>query len=116
MIMSKEEILKSFEEARQPVKQVQILADMNACKASEIVKILKEMGVDGRRLPRTFEKPLRNANTGVLAAMMEEARKLEARAADVDRMIEELEKEKPILAKKMEAVAAAIELMKGVYQ
>lgn len=51
-MMTREEILLSFTEAKNPVKQVPILADLNDTTVAHIRKILIEMGVDQRKLPR----------------------------------------------------------------
>ena len=50
--MTDEEILRSFENAIVPSKQVKILAELNATSPERIAEILKKMGVDPRRLPR----------------------------------------------------------------
>ena len=44
MIMTKEEIVRDYNQAKAPQKQIGILADQNLCKKSEIVEILKEAG------------------------------------------------------------------------
>lgn len=44
MYMTKEEILREYRGAKQPMKQIGILADENACAKQEIVKILLEAG------------------------------------------------------------------------
>lgn len=44
MYMTKEEILREYREAKQPMKQIRILADENACTKREIVEILLEAG------------------------------------------------------------------------
>lgn len=49
MTMTKEEILKDFQEAKDQRAQVRILADLNLCKPEDIIDILKEMGEDGRQ-------------------------------------------------------------------
>lgn len=56
MTMTNEEILKSFREAKAPLKQIAILADLNTCKKSDIRRILMEQGVP--------EKDLHAANWG----------------------------------------------------
>lgn len=44
MIMTNEEIVREYRQAKQPMKQIGILADENACTKKEIVEILLEAG------------------------------------------------------------------------
>lgn len=51
------EIAKSFREAKDKSKQIQILAELNPpCTKEDIMTILKESGIDGRCLPRERKK------------------------------------------------------------
>ena len=52
MIYSTEEIVRSYREAKDPEKQIKVLADLNACTAKEIRQVLVGEGV----LPRETEK------------------------------------------------------------
>ena len=52
MNMTNEEIVTSFIQAKHPLKQIGVLAVLNACEKSEIVEILKEAGV---RLPGNYK-------------------------------------------------------------
>lgn len=52
MEMTKSEILRDWEGAKDKKEQIQILADLNCCTPEEIKDVLIEMGVDHRRLPR----------------------------------------------------------------
>ena len=52
MVMTDEDILQSWNEAKDRCAQVQILADLNVCSVDKIIEILKAQGVDGRQLPR----------------------------------------------------------------
>ena len=54
--MSNEEIYSSYMQAKDRIKQVKILAELNACPIDTIVEILKASGVDGRCLPRKSHK------------------------------------------------------------
>ena len=56
MVMTKNEILRDWEGAKDKKTQIQILADLNLCTPEEIKEVLIEMGVDYRRLPREREK------------------------------------------------------------
>lgn len=48
MEMTKGDILKSYEEAKNKREQVRILAQLNLTSQERIVEILREQGVDGR--------------------------------------------------------------------
>ena len=52
MEMTKEEIVKSYREAKDKRRQLCILADLNECKEDKIREILLAGGIDGRQLPR----------------------------------------------------------------
>lgn len=64
MQMTKSEILREYNLAKNPKDQIQVLADLNATDKQTIVDILIEMGVDGRTLPHPRrpkkEKPAEN--------------------------------------------------------
>jgi len=53
MIMSNEEILREYRQARYPMKQIGILADENQCAKREIVEILMTAG---EKVPPQFTK------------------------------------------------------------
>ena len=53
MIYSTEEIVRSYREAKNPKKQIRVLADLNACTVKEIRQVLVGEGV----LPRETETP-----------------------------------------------------------
>ena len=56
MEMSNPDILRSYQEAKNKNEQIKILAQLNLCSQEAIVEILKDMGVDGRSLPRLLSK------------------------------------------------------------
>ena len=61
MVMTKEEIIREYREAKTPMKQIGILADENQCTKKENVGILTEAGLEvpAQFMPRPFggEKP-----------------------------------------------------------
>lgn len=57
MEMTKEEIIRDYRQARYKGKQVGILADLNGCRKSGIVAILREGGVPVKALLRNRAKP-----------------------------------------------------------
>ena len=50
--MTLNQIKKEFEEAKNPIAQIDILADLNQTTREEIIIALKTAGVDHRKLPR----------------------------------------------------------------
>lgn len=61
MIMSNEEIVREYRQAKAPMKQIGILADENQCRRGKIVEILQEAGIElpavYRKKARTEERP-----------------------------------------------------------
>lgn len=55
MQMTDSEILLSFKEAKDPPRQINILAELNATSVANIKRILLDCGVDPKRLP--FGRP-----------------------------------------------------------
>ena len=53
MTMSKEQICSDYRQAKQKMKQIGILADLNCCKRFEIVDILVEAGEE---IPKNYQK------------------------------------------------------------
>lgn len=53
MTMTNEEIIRDYREAKSPMKQIGILADMNCCTRKEIVAILAEAGEE---IPKQYQK------------------------------------------------------------
>lgn len=53
MIMTKDEIVADYKQAKQPMKQIGILAELNGVKRDKIVEILREAGVE---LPGNYNK------------------------------------------------------------
>ena len=55
MQMTNEEICRSYQQARHKAKQIQILAELNACQKAEIIAVLEENGVQvGIRAKKTL--------------------------------------------------------------
>lgn len=52
LYMEPKDIVKSYEEAANKRKQIAILAQLNLCKESDILDVLRDNGVDHRTLPR----------------------------------------------------------------
>lgn len=44
MVMSKDEIVVRYKQAKEPAKQIGILADLNCCTKEEIAEVLREAG------------------------------------------------------------------------
>ena len=72
MEMTKGDILKSYEEAKDKRAQVRILAELNLTSQERIVEILREQGVDGRAfnwMHPSRAKDKKKATVEVVAAM-----------------------------------------------
>lgn len=50
--MTREEILRSYKEAKDPRAQISILADLNVCGTAQIVETLIEAGIPAEQLPK----------------------------------------------------------------
>ena len=53
MYMSNADIVADYRQAKTPMKQIAILADMNQCDRKEIIEILREAGCE---LPKQYQK------------------------------------------------------------
>lgn len=62
MQMSNFEILQSYKQAKDPLGQVKILAQLNGTDIETINEILRSQGVDGKKLPRPTRKPKKSEN------------------------------------------------------
>jgi len=85
MVMTKNEILRDWEGAKNKKEQIQILADLNCTSQEDIKDILLEMGVDYRRLPREREKKNEKAA---------EAPKAQPKEGTIDDIIRDWEEKK----------------------
>lgn len=74
MQMSNEEIVRSYREAKDKAKQLEILSELNACDRQKIKDILAEGGIDHRQLPRSRKEKAADARP-------EKAEKTKARPA-----------------------------------
>lgn len=54
LLWSDEEIVRSYKEARNPRRQIDVLADLNACKPQQIRSVLKHAGL---KLPKKPKEP-----------------------------------------------------------
>ena len=61
MEMTREEIVRDFQQAKNKPEQIQILADLNLCKKSEIAAILLEAGCEG--IPKYWRKKFEASET-----------------------------------------------------
>lgn len=58
MYMSNADIVADYRQAKTPMKQIAILADMNQCDRKEIIEILREAGCE---LPKQYQKKPKEA-------------------------------------------------------
>lgn len=68
MQMSNFEILQSYKQAKDPLDQVKILAQLNGTDIETINEILRSQGVDGKKLPRPARKGKTNKSDSTKAA------------------------------------------------
>lgn len=54
LYMTDTEIVKSYKEAANKRKQVEILCQLNLCKPDDIINVLKKSDIDWRTLPRAY--------------------------------------------------------------
>lgn len=105
MEMTKAEILRSWEEAKDKTNQVKVLAELNCTTQEIIVRVLKEQGVDSRRLPRKRE--IVGENKALAGVRPKEPLQLKPRAVhEMERMADLFE---AISKAELQAEAAAKE-------
>ena len=79
MVMSNEDIVRDYNSARNRLKQINILADLNECKPKDIVKILHDggcelVGVYAKRMAAQEEqKPEKLTTANTRAAILQRA-------------------------------------------
>lgn len=71
MIMTHDEIVADYKQAKQPMKQIGILADLNGVKKDEIVAILREAGAE---LPGNYNKKPKEKPAVQIAAPIPEGK------------------------------------------
>lgn len=117
------DIVRSFREAKEPLKQIPVLADLYTCKPSDIKNVLISAGYSADELDlRRCNKPGRQnfprkaaAPTGgipaVLGMLREEIKRLDALAYELPAQIEALQRELAAIAGKKKAVESSIALL-----
>ena len=84
MQMTDKEIIRSYKEALNKRKQIEVLSDLNACPREDIVNILSAAGVynkPGKKpakkedIPRVKKTKVKAVRSGGVSAMPEEAKK-----------------------------------------
>ena len=88
MIMSDEEIVKSFKEAAYKGQQIGILADLNDCNPSQIHEVLERNGVDFTEFVKI--KPVRPKRGRPVEAPKIETPKVEKTLSGLDLRLNEL--------------------------
>lgn len=120
MVMSKDEIVVRYRQAKEPAKQIGILADLNCCTKEEIAEILREAGykLKGYTRPKKIETPeaaMQQPETPEEPKLTALPRKQLALEDALDIMIGALEdlRDAPEGTNRGEAAAAAIVYMNG---
>ena len=72
LYMEPKDIVKSYEEAANKRKQIAILAQLNLCKESDILDVLRDNGVDHRTLPRNGKNVAAKEEEKVLQEKIEQ--------------------------------------------
>ena len=121
MQMTKDEILTSFKQAKNPTEQVRILADLNATDVPTIKRILLEGGVDIRKLPRERQKaapakPKEKAAPSILQQLEKERERLQVRKVQIAEIVPRLQQEDASLDDKLAAVDKALEVLAVAYE
>lgn len=121
MQMTKDEILTSFKQAKNPTEQVRILADLNATDVPTIKRILLEGGVDIRKLPRERQKaapakPKEKAAPSILQQLEKERERLQVRKVQIAEIVPRLQQEDASLDAKLAAVDKALEVLAVAYE
>ena len=118
MVMSKDEIVVRYRQfAKEPAKQIGILADLNACTKEEIAEVLLEAGfkLKGYKKIETPEAAMQQPETPEEPKLTALPRKQIALEDALDIMIGALEdfRDAPEGVNRGEAAAAAIAYMSG---
>lgn len=117
MVMSKDEIVVRYRQAKEPAKQIGILADLNCCTKEEIVEILREAGykIKGYKKIETPEAAMQQPETPEEPKLTALPRKQLALEDALDIMIGALEdlRDTPEGANRGEATMATIDYMNG---
>ena len=121
MQMTKDEILTSFKQAKDPAGQVKILADLNGTDVPTIKRILLEGGVDTRKLPQERKraaqaKPKEKAAPNILQQLEKERERLQVRKAQITEIVPKLWEEDAQIDAKLAAVAMALQVLAEVYE
>lgn len=138
MTMSDGEIVRSYQEAAHPVRQIKVLADLNDCTPAEIREVLKQAGyrfgrggnpVQDTASPAYLPEEARVAHPDGLPAqggrsetgsdfmqlLRDELLRLQTRQLEIPRRIEELQAELEQVEQKAKAVAEACRVLDTVY-
>ena len=90
MYMSKEEIRKSYRQAKKPKQQLSILADLNCCTVEEIIAIVNPAEVSANKLPDT--ELMMQAFYEEMERIDKEIKRLETRYTNIKGVIDALGK------------------------
>lgn len=121
MQMTKDEILTSFKQAKNPAEQVRILADLNATNVPTIKRILLEGGVDIRKLPGERKKaapakPKEKAAPSILQQLEKERERLQIRKTQIAEIVPKLWEEDAQIDAKLAAVSMALKVLAEAYE
>lgn len=113
------EIVREFRAAKEPLKQIRIMADLRCCKTADIKNVLIDSGVsvedvDMRRQPKKTPMPRGNKIKSAVACLEDELAYIEERTAQLPMLIAELKCELEGVEAKRTAIRAAIHTLEGL--
>ena len=113
------EIVREFRMAKDPLKQIRILADTRDCKTSDIQRELIASGVsaeavDLRRKPQKKQPPRGNKIRSAVSCLKDELANMEERRKQIPDLIAALEQELEGIESKKAAICAAIKVLEGM--
>lgn len=119
------EMLREFRTAKEPAKQIKIMADLHQCSVQDIKTALakegvaaEEMVLRNRKNTSTAPAPTgsapRSGLRSALAALREELGKIEARESEIPQLIAALQSELEGIIAKKTAVNRAIDILSEV--
>ena len=112
-------IVREFHAAKEPLKQIKIMADLRGCKTADIQNALIDSGVsaddvDLRRQPKKTPMPRGNKIKNAVACLEDELAYIDERTAQLPMLIAELQCELEGAEVKRTAIRAAIHTLEGL--
>lgn len=118
-MLNKNEIIRSFREAKDKPKQIKILAELHACTVDEIREVLADAGFSDEELKlrkkKTQPAPAKKGKISVaLSLLQEELKTLAGRELEIPSLIAALQLEFDSIADKRRMIENAASTLKDV--